>query len=302
MPSDSQLMSELSHRTHFLRELTPDEQRQLKNVMLDIYKSVARICDEHGLTYMMSGGTCLGTIRHQGYIPWDDDLDIMMPRADYNKLIELCHQGILGEKYEFSYPNSKTDANNVYLKIFRKNSKYVELATINTPFPKGIFIDVFPIECMPSSKLTRTIRSVFANGVELLALARLYAQYPSEPLKQYSSYNKQLRRRYALKKTLGKLAAFAPHKKWIYWFDRLASSSKDSQTWGIPSGRKYYDGETFDKSVFVPTKKAMFEGLEVYVPNDTDSYLRNLYGDYMTLPPVEKRERHFVYDLKLPED
>ena len=121
MKSESQLMSELSHRTNYLRELSDVESSALKNAILNIYKDVATLCDKSGLTFMMCGGTCLGAIRHHGFIPWDDDLDIMMPRRDYNKLIVLLEKGELGEKYEFTYPHKNRDANNVFLKIFRKN-------------------------------------------------------------------------------------------------------------------------------------------------------------------------------------
>ena len=101
---------------------------------------------------------------------------------------------------------------------------------------------------------------------------------------------------------LGTLVSFASHAKWIYWFDKFVASDRDDRQWGIPTGRKYYDGEIFDKSVFVPVKKAMFEGLEVNVPNDTHAYLTNLYNNYMQLPPEDKRERHFVYEIELPKD
>lgn len=90
MKSESQIMSELSHKVDYLRELSSEESAQLKNAILDIYKDVAALCDKYELTYMMSGGTCLGAVRHRGFIPWDDDLDIMMPRADYNVLLHYC--------------------------------------------------------------------------------------------------------------------------------------------------------------------------------------------------------------------
>ena len=105
-----------------------------------------------------------------------------------------------------------------------------------------------------------------------------------------------------LKMALGKLTSFASHAKWIHWFDKLVASSKDGHPWGIPTGRKYYNGEIFDKSVFVPVKKAMFEGLEVNIPNDVHRYLTNLYKNYMELPPIEKRERHFICDFQLPQE
>lgn len=301
MKSESQLMSELSHKTHFLRELTEEESLSLKAAILEIYKDFAALCDRFGLTYMMSGGTCLGAIRHQGFIPWDDDLDVMMPRNDYNHLIELLNNGELGKNYEFTYPNSKTDSNNVYLKIFRKNTKDVELANLNTPFPKGIFLDVFALDAVPQSRLGQKVKGFIANAIQFIAISRFFVQYPSEQLKEYMYLDEDLKRRYRIKLIVGHLFSFASHAKWVYWFDRFVSSSKDRNIWGIPTGRKYYNGEIFDKNVFVPVKKALFEGLEVNVPNNTHLYLTNLYKNYMELPPVEKRERHFICEFQLPQ-
>ena len=302
MKSESQLMNELSNRSHFLRELTSEESAALKRVILDIYKDVSALCDKYHLTYMMSGGTCLGAIRHQGFIPWDDDLDIMMPRKDYDQLISLCEEGALGEKYEFTYPNPKTDANIVFLKIFRKNSKDIELANINTPFPKGIYMDVFALDAVPKSKAMQMIKGFMANTLQFISIARLYSQYPSQQLKEYMNLDPELKKRYRFKLFLGKITAFASHAKWIYWFDKFVSSSKAGHPWGIPTGRKYYNGEIFESSVYVPVRKAKFEGLEVNVPNDTHRYLSNLYKNYMELPPVEKRERHFICEFELPTD
>lgn len=302
MKSESQIMSELSHKTHYLRELTDEESASLKNAILDIYKDVAALCDKHGLTYMMSGGTCLGTIRHQGFIPWDDDLDVMMPRKDYELLIRLLEDGALGNNYEFTYPNAKKDANTVFLKIFRKNSKDVELATISTPFPKGIFLDVFALDAVPKSKIGQKIKGFIANAIQFIAISRLYTQYPSQQLKEYMFLDEDLKKRYRVKLIIGKLASFASHAKWVFWFDKFVASSKEGNPWGIPTGRKYYNGEIFNKSVFVPVKKGIFEGLEVNIPSDTHSYLTNLYKKYMELPPVEKRERHFICEFQLPKE
>lgn len=302
MVSESQLMSELSHKTHYLRELTDEESKQLKAAILNIYKDVAALCDKHNLTYMMSGGTCLGAIRHQGFIPWDDDLDIMMPRTDYDQLIQLLQNGELGDKYDFTCPNPNTDANTVFLKVFRKNSLDVELQTVNTPFPKGIYLDIFALDSVPRTKFNQIIKGFIANFLQFAAMCRLMVQYPSEQLKEYMFLDGTLKKRYKKKIVIGKLVSFASHSKWVYWFDRFVSSDKDEHPWGIPTGRKYYNGEIFEKSVFVPVKKAMFEGVEVNIPNQTHTYLTNLYRNYMELPPVEKRERHFICDFQLPTD
>lgn len=295
-------MSELSHRTHYLRELTPDESKVLKSAILDIYKDVAKLCDRYQLTYMMSGGTCLGAIRHKGFIPWDDDLDIMMPRKDYNRLIQLLEQGELGPKYEFSYPNPKTDAYTIFLKIFRKNSKDIELHNVNTPFPKGIYLDVFALDSVPKTRIMQKIKGFFANLIQFIAISTLYTQYPSDKLKEYMMMDTDLKKRFYIKKAIGTIFGIIPHAKWVYWYERFVSSSKNNRQWGIPTGRKYYNGEIFNTDIFIPVTKGIFEGIEVNLPHDTDTYLKNLYKNYMELPPVEKRERHFICEFELPKD
>lgn len=302
MKSESQLMSELSHKSHYLRELSEEESRALKSVILEIFKDVTDLCDRFELTYMMSGGTCLGTIRHKGYIPWDDDLDIMMPRKDYDILLDLLEGGNLGDRYEFTYPNRYKDANTVFLKVFRKNSLNVELHNINTPFPKGIYLDVFALDAVPKSKIGQRIKGFIADTLQFIAMSRLLVQYPSPQLKEYMYLDKDLKKRYLIKKVIGTLFGFASHAKWVYWFDKFVSSEKTGCPWGIPTGRKYYNGEIFDMSVFIPVKRATFEGMEVNVPNDTHTYLTNLYKNYMELPPVGKRERHFICEFQLPKD
>lgn len=302
MKSESQIMSELSHKTHYLRELSAEESKALKSAILDIYKDVAALCDKYGLTYMMSGGTCLGAVRHQGFIPWDDDLDIMMPRKDYDALIEFLENGELGPKYEFTYPNAKSDANTVFLKVFRKGSKDVEIHNVCTPFPKGIYLDVFALDTVPEAKFVQKVKGFFANAIQFVGIARLYNQYKSKELKEYMSMDPKLLKRYRLKQFLGAITSFASHGRWIYWFDRFVASSKEGRQWGIPTGRKYYCGEIFDKEVYVPVTKGTFEGLEVNLPHDTDRYLKNLYRNYMELPPVEKRERHFICEFELPKE
>ena len=302
MKSESQLMSELSHKTHYLRELSDEESKALKKAILDIYKDVALLCDRYHLTYMMSGGTCLGAVRHQGFIPWDDDLDIMMPRKDYNALIRLLEAGELGSKYEFTYPNPNTDANTIFLKIFRRNSSDIEIHNVNTPFPKGIYIDVFALDTVPKARIAQIFKGFIANAIQYISISTLYTQYPSVQLKEYMMLDTNLKKRYYIKKLLGTIFGVVPHAKWIYWYDRFVASSKEGHKWGIPTGRKYYNGEIFDKDVYVPTSKGKFEGFDVNLPHNTDLYLKNLYKNYMVLPPIDKRERHFICEFKLPED
>lgn len=302
MKTDTDLMNKVAHNTTMLRELTTEESIAMKLALVDIYKDIAALCEKNGLTYMLAGGSCLGAVRHKGFIPWDDDLDLMMPRSDYDKFIELCEKGNIGDKYEMTYPNKKKDSKNLFMKVYRKNSLNLEVMCDNMPFPCGLYIDIFPIDRVPNNKVVQRIKGWTADVLHFIAVSVLYSQYPSKSMKEYSSLNKTLERRYKLRCFIGNICGVFSHKRWAYWYDSFVQQNKHSKFLCLPTGRKHYCGEILPQEVYIPTTKAMFEGVEVNIPGDYDTYLKNLYGDYMQLPPEDKRERHFVMDFKLPDD
>ena len=305
MKTDTELLNSLSNTeaASYLHQLTPDESARMKKMLLIIYKDFADLCRKHNITFMLGGGSCLGAIRHQGFIPWDDDIDVMMPRSDYEHLISVLESGELGKDYEINYPSKKTDCKNTFLKIYRKNTLDNELFNENTPFPKGIFLDIFPMDSAPKSKFFRKLRGVISDGLQFVATCVLYAQYPSEKYKRFVSGDEESKKRFQLRMRIGNLCKIIPHRLWVHWFDKFNASSKDTGYITIPTGRKHYVGETQKTSVFLPVKFTKFEDMNCPIPGDIESYLESLYGDYMTLPPEEKRERHLVYQFKcdLPE-
>lgn len=302
MKTDKDLMNKVAHGKTKLRVLTAEESSAMKKVLMDIYKDISSLCNRHKLTYMLAGGSCLGAIRHNGFIPWDDDLDMIMPREDYEKFIALCEQGEMGAKYEMTYPCKERDTKNLYIKVYRKNSLNLEIMCDNEKFPNGLYIDVFPMDGVPNSIIMQKIKGFIADAFHFMAVSVLYAQYPSASMKEFVSNNKVLKRRYMLRMAIGRIMGIIPHRLWAYWYDLFVKCNTQTAKVGIPTGRKHYCGEILPRDVFFPPIKAAFEDIMTYIPHDYDRYLRNLYGDYMQIPPVEKRERHFVIDFKLPEN
>ena len=302
MKSDRQIMNELAVKSGYFHSLTEEESQAQKKQLLAMFKDIVALCKANNLIYMMGGGSCLGAIRHQGYIPWDDDIDLNMPRESYERFIELCNKGALGNKYEIDTPNAVKDCKNAHLKVYRRGTMDKEIHCETTPFPNGVFIDIFPMDSAPASPMIRKLRGYISDFLQAVCTCVLYAQYPSKKYKEFMSLDPDGKKRYNQRIILGKVFGIIPHRKWVWWFDRFNASSKDTGFVTIPTGIKHYVGETRPYDVYFPVTTAMFEGIEVCVPSNYDAYLTSMYRNYMELPPVEKRERHFVYEFNIPAD
>ena len=301
MKSYKALLNETAKGTSELRELSQEESLSLKKCILDIFRAVSKTCNEHNLTYMLAGGSCLGAVRHQGFIPWDDDLDLLMPRPDYEEFLSLISQGVLGPEYDYSYPDGIHDSPAMFLKIYKKGTRLVSFGDSAGDYPQKVFIDVFPLDGMPSNPLFRWLKGHIADFIRLSANMVLESGNKSEAEKRFISSNIQLKRVVKRRRMLGRILSIFSHCKWVFWFDRFVCNKDMSGMIGIPTGRKLYNGEVFNHSVYLPVSYGQFETISVPLPNNTAQYLTNLYRNYMEVPPEEKRERHFFFEIEIPE-
>lgn len=263
-----------------------EELLELQKVLLEIYLDVQRMCEKNHLTCMLLGGSALGAVRHKGFIPWDDDLDIGLPRQDYEKFKEIFKQE-LGEKYILNAPNYEGRPTNRFPKILKKNTRFLEVYDIDDD-RACIKIDIFILDNVPNSKLLRNLKGFFCT---LLMFAGGHVQSYEEAKYNCRKLNKRER--------IGKLLSFHSSEKWFDRFDRVCRcKDENSNDVGIPSGRKHYFGEILPRDTYLPASIGEFDGQRVYLPANTDLYLSNLYGNYMEIPPEEKREKHYIEEIK----
>ncbi|MBQ9205634.1 MAG: LicD family protein [Treponema sp.] len=277
-----------------IRELTSEESKKLKAVLLEIYTDVATVCNKNNLTCFLSGGSCLGAVRHNGFIPWDDDLDVMMFREDYDKLPSLLEANFPG-KYSVVGPGLSEDSSHNFIKIGKLGTAVKTIFDNDDVLP-CIAIDVFPIESVPKNALLNRLHGTILNGIFYIAICAKLFQKPSTADKILLSV-REGKRKLLLRKLVGFLFSWRSYTNWMLVGNRIASKKYQSDKVTIPSGRGHYFGEMHEKSVFFPSVKHSFEGIEADIPNDYDKYLSALYGDYMQIPPPEKREKHFIVEI-----
>ncbi|MCI8527073.1 MAG: LicD family protein [Oscillospiraceae bacterium] len=282
-----------------LRVLTEDEIKKLRKVFLQGLTDMTRVCEKYNLTVMLIGGSVLGAVRHQGFIPWDDDLDIAMTRADYN-ILKRVFEKELGDKYFLVAPNYKGNARNRFPQIFVKDTVFLEVE--NSDPNSGIKIDLFIIENIPSGYIRRIIKGCWCSALMFMASNAATYQENSNLLKRYMYQTKEGEKYYKRKMKLGRLFSFIEEQKWFNIVEKACQYNKRTNLMGIPTGRGHYFGEIRPRNTFLPISHGMFEGIVVNLPGNPDDYLSNLYGDYKTIPAEDKREQHFIYDIKFSND
>lgn len=301
MKRSSDYLHELAHSSDSFYELSDKERKILQSALLDMYKDIKDACDKNNIQVMLSGGSCIGAVRHHGFIPWDDDIDLMMAREDYDKFIVVL-QNQLSDKYTFSVPRSGKPSIALLLNVFRKDMDDSVSNDFFKRLSSPLIIDVLPIERAPDNKFIRFIKFISLDLLRICVLSTNIIIDQDSTITKLSA--KALKKtfcgsiHYYCRYVIGKIVNLIGRQKVIDFYDKFASSSKGKYYRTINTGRGMSRKECLPQEVFFPPRKMMFEDIESYVPNNIDRYLSNLYGDYMTLPPIEKRERHLYLNVE----
>lgn len=281
-----------------LHDMTDEELKALQNCFLEILEDIIMVCNKYDICYILAGGTALGAVRHNGFIPWDDDVDLIMPRKDLNRFVQIFDQE-LGSKYELCTPNADPHmVSSLITEVYKKNTLKTIMMNINTPFPKGVHIDIFPIECVPEKKMERNIKGIISLVAQYWTVSSLLYTYRDPRVEKFLGQTIAGKINYRIRMIFGFLSSFRSYDFWYNHYDKFIRG-KDSDLWAVPTDIGHYFGHIMPKKVYFPPIKGVFEGMEVNLPHDVDTYLKNQYGDYMKIPPIEERERHYFVDFCL---
>ena len=253
--------------------ITDEELKQLQDCFLEMMKDIDRVCRENGICYMAAGGTCLGAVRHKGFIPWDDDVDLLMPRKDLKRFIGIFAE-TLGEQYELTSPDSPYPTESLISAVYKKGTVKASFQTMNTSLPQGVHIDIFAIDAVPENPLVRRVKGLTAIGLQYIAVSALFRELTDEKKKEFFFQTKAGRINYRMRMAVASLFAFRSAEKWAASFDRFVGCKKDTGLWAVPTDTRHYFGHIMPKAVYFPPQPAVFEDMMLMLPRNTDEYLK----------------------------
>jgi len=263
--------------------------KKLHNVMLEIIDDFVSLCKENNFTYFLAGGTLLGAVRHNGFIPWDDDVDIIMPRNDYEKLLKLFKDDDNPKYYILSRKSPITTYYNYlpYAKLCKKGTVFAESYRKNPDDYSGIFIDIFPFD--NSVPIFLRLQASLIEAAKRLYRLKMRFDIPKNKIKLFIIK----RIRFLIPLKLSRSLQLLPY---------LFFNGIKTKYISVFSGIFDFNTETHKRDMIFPLSKQSFEGRELNIPKDWDFYLKKYYNNYMELPPIEQRKTHEPLFIKFGDE
>lgn len=272
---------------------------EIKQMELDILIAFDLYCRQKQICYSLGAGTMLGAVRHKGFIPWDDDMDICMPRDDYETFINLF---VKEKRSDYWIQNIKIDKQyDLHFSKVRKKGTRFEEVYETEPEKAGIFVDIFPVDNTFDNCFIRALHQFCCDGLLFIcSCVRIHSKLPR--LLKYAGQDKQARRSLYIKNCIGVFLSFLSLRRWMLITESVISccNRTDSQFVMIPSGIHHAAGETYRRKWFFPSRNIRFENTKFMTLHHPHPYLKKLYGDYMKIPDEKERLRHSVINYWNP--
>lgn len=263
---------------------------KLHAVQVEMLKDFAQVCEKHGLSYFAVYGTAIGAVRHAGFIPWDDDIDVGMLRSDYDKFMKIFPKE-MKEKYNLLTPQIDGRYSCTVTHIQRKGTKFVSEVTKDLKCEQCIFMDIFPFDYVPQDRKKQISQSRKANILGKL----LFLSGNPNPVIEYDGIKGEtMALACRLIHIILKLFRVKPECLYKKYIKNATKYNMSSERGRYVTSFEYVGGlkdKIVAKDIF-PLKKVPFEDIEINLPNNNDKFLKKVYGDYMKLPPEDQRVNH----------
>ncbi len=262
-------------------EITTVIIKELQNIQFEILCEFDQICRENGINYSLDGGTLLGAVRHKGFIPWDDDIDLIMLRSEYERFYDVCNTCLNKDKFFLQEYRTDRYYRVGYPRIQRNNTVYRRAGHEHMKYHQGVFIDLFVLDNVPDNKVLRAIH----RGLCFCCRKILW-----------SKSGRKLAKHWAMR-IWWSIVALIP-AKFAFWLnDMLAKFSNKKETILVRHNTHPYPnpkvcGNGIPRDLLEHFSEIEFQGVKFKVIEEYDRYLVMLYGDYMKLPPKDKRVPH----------
>ena len=245
-------------------------------VELDLYKEFKRICEENSLIHFTDGGTTLGAIRHAGFIPWDDDFDVCMPREDYEKLKQLADK--FKQPYFLQYPYTDSEYGYSFLRLRNSNTTVIVEPFNYCRFNQGIYIDIFPLDKVTKEKYLYRREKIYERIMYSSSYMRMgYPTKSERDLQLIDTYLKN--QKWTLQENYDEIEKIA-----------VMEENEDTAFLSLIVSTQYSpEKKIWPKEIFTKQCKKEFCGIEVDVPIGYDEQLKIYFGNYWEYPPIEQR-------------
>lgn len=260
-----------------------DSLERLQATERDILIIIDKICRENDIDYFIDGGTLLGAVRHSGFIPWDDDIDLGMPKTDFDRFCEIA-PALLPKGYSLHTSTNTKGFSALWAKVFKDGTQFIDDNCAEAGCVQGIFVDILPFCRLDNDPAIAQKQCQKARMAQL----KSYLKHFSRPKIPTGTPAKPL-------VMLGcKLVHSTVARAWKQAnlqseMNHAFDTDDPSEKW---TSAVYTNYGTFESDVLFPTKDIKFDELTLRAPHDPDTFLRTEYGDYMQLPPEEERYTH----------
>lgn len=274
-------LSKKQWEKYSIRKMNQEELRKMQMLQVELLEEVDRICTKHHISYSIEGGTLLGAIRHNGFIPWDDDVDIAMVRSEYKKFCKACEKDLDKEKFFLQNHDTDSEYRWGYAKVLKNDTSFVRYGQEHMKMRRGVYVEIFPMDGIPENP----IEKIIFNLLRVCCRKIMWSEAGKVCCK-----NAVMRLWYRILNRIPVDRAFDMLDFLARKYDERKAryvtclSFKDCWVKGYPGFKREY---------YINTKRVLFEGREVCAPQKDKELLVTLFGpDYMTPPPLKDRETH----------